>query len=140
MNMPCGNTAAEFEYDRRNQVNELSESQIAVEQMKQVQELAKSFLKGFTLTDTRRVNVFEGPTRVVKLMTITFGMRQVNDLVSERITEALCLGLYNDTEQSRFDIQKIIGDAAHEVAFEALDLESNPFVDLNDLKDALESL
>ena len=136
--MNCHASLDEINHDISQAQLERQGIATATEQMSQVSELAKSFLNGHSLTDLRRSYVFEGPTRVLKLLPVTFGMKQVADLVQEKITPELCLGLYRGEPKALFSVQKIVGDAAHEIAFDALNLESSPFLDYSELKEISE--
>lgn len=140
--MNCPATIAEREHDRTNQRNAIIEKQTARDQLAQVEALAKSFLSGHTLTDARTQWVFEGNTRVLKQLDVTFGMADIAGLVSDELRDKpeIFTRLLQGDPSAIFEIQKLIGDSAHEVAFDALNLELDPFVDYEVLKASAENL
>ncbi len=138
--MNCAISQAELNHDISQAQLEREGIAFALEQMTLVEDQAQSFLNNHTLTVRRMAIAFDctNGKPLKKLRDITFGMRQVANVVMEKITPELCLGIRNGEPQAFSDIQKIVGDAAHEVAFDALDLESNPFLNYKELKETAE--
>lgn len=138
--MNCRVAQDELNHDINLYQLEREANAIALEQMKLVEDQAKSFLNNHTLTVERATYSFDGINGATarKPRNITFGMKHVANLVMEKITPELCLGLHRGEPQALFSVQKIVGDAAHKVAFDALDLESGPFLTYEDLKEFAE--
>lgn len=101
-------------------------TKLAMDQLARVEQLAREISNGFSFTDVRNI---DGES-----VSLTFSMRNVADFISEQITPEICTGLMRGEPTTLFEIQKMIGDAALHVAFEALNLASNPFLDYDDLE------
>lgn len=131
----CRVRIEEEAYDRISANAEREAIATAVEQLQQVQEVARAILNGHAVIDTRMQRVFvkSAGSYQSEMRSVTFSMKQVADLFAEEITPALCIGLLRGEPSALFSAQKIIGDAAHEVAFDALNLWSSPFTDYSDL-------
>lgn len=88
---------------------------LAKEQMSLVKETAIKLLAGHTITAP------DGSA---------WSVSDVTDCFSETVTPEIMIKIMTG---DLFEAQKVIGDCAQQVAFWALDLESAPFLDLNDL-------
>lgn len=88
---------------------------LAKEQISRVKETAVKLLAGNTITAP------DG---------LAWSLSDITDCFSEKVTPEIMMQIMTGDP---FEAQKIIGDCAQQVAFWALDLESAPFLDLNDL-------
>lgn len=140
MNTACPVNLAESAYDRANTNAEREAIAVALEQMNRVEDTARSILNGHAIVDVRIVHDFDDETGlwVTKKVTCTFNMQSVSDEFVNGVTPALCLGLHRGEPEALFEAQKMIGDAAQAVAFDALNLWSDPFLDLDNLRKAAE--
>lgn len=140
--MNCPVATAELNNDLSQSELEREATAIALEQMTLVEDAAKRILSGHTIIDMRTSRIFNMLSGVheTKRSAVPFSMRSVADLVQEKITPALCLGLHRGEPQALFLAQKIVGDAAHEIAFDALNLWSSPFLDYDELKETAEQV
>lgn len=136
--MICSATAAELNNDHNQAQNNVTAFFTANEQMDQVNEMAKKLLAGFPYTITRAVSEWKNGHHTTVIRPLTFSMQHVSDLVSEKITPPLCAGLLRGEPSALSSVQQIINEAAQEVAFDALDLSSNPFIDYESLKQVAE--
>lgn len=140
--MNCPTSLAELNHDLHQAQLEREATAIALEQMTLVEDAAKRILSGHTIVDMRTSRIYNTLSGVheVKRSAVPFSMRSVADLVQEKITPELWLGIHRGEPQALFSVQKIVGDAAHEVAFDALVLESNPFLNYEELKEIVEQV
>ena len=138
--MNCATSQAEINHDLSQAQLEREGIAIALEQMTLVEDAAKRILSGHTIVDMRTSRIYNmrSGAHETKLSAVSFSMRSVADLVQEEITPELCLGLHRGEPQALFSAQKIVGEAAHEVAFDALNLWSDPFLDYAELKETAE--
>lgn len=137
MTQLCRVSQEEIAYDIAT-TNALREAiETAQDQLERVNDAAKAILSGHAIIDTRKLNVFikEKNAYEYQRVPVNFSMKNVADLVAEEITQELCHELLRGTPAALFQMQKIIGEAAHQVAFDALNLSSDPFIDLNDLRE-----
>lgn len=136
----CRASYDEEAYDRVNANAEREAIATAKEQLWRVNDAAKAILSGHAIIDTRQRNIHANKKGADEhqRVAVNFSMKNVADLFAEEITTALCVGLHRGEPSAVFAAQKLIGEAAHRVAFDALDLSSAPFVDFNDLKDTAE--
>lgn len=134
--MNCQASLAELNHDLSQQAFEREAFATAKEQLLHVEYVAKGLLAGHAIVDVRKVGaVVDG---VQKQVRITYSMKNVAEQVAEELTAQHCYELMRGTPKALFDMQKLIGEAAHVVAFDALNLWSSPFVDLNDLRETAE--
>lgn len=134
MNNPCSVTQALNTYIAIQDDAEVSQERLAKNQWERVQEVAKLILVGGTFTDRRYVRVWERTCFVAKQVDLTFSMKEVAEMCKECIDENIFIEFKDGKEAALFKLEKFIGEMAHEVAFDALDLQSSPFIDLESLK------
>ncbi len=134
--MNCAISQAELNHDISQAQLERKAIATALEQLASVNYVAKGLLAGHAIVDTRKVGaVVDG---VQKKVQITYSMKNVAEQVAEELTAEHCYELIRGTPKALFDMQKMIGEAAHVVAFDALNLWSSPFIDLSDLRETAE--
>lgn len=142
MNFPCRVTQELNDYEHSNSINELiriaRDHELAISQLERVQQTALGFMNNMNTIVTQRKNTFDSLERkyVVKDVQVVYGMEKVAERFCEGITASMVLGLLKGEPQALHKAQYLIGEAAHEIAFEALDLASNPFLDLEELRNA----
>lgn len=127
-------------YDFMSHLALRSQVALAKEQLSQVNSIADEILKGFPVNAVRKCRQFKKETNswVFEDMVVNFDLPKVVGLVSENLTVELCMALLNGSESSLKRMQSLIVEAAKELAFDALDLQSNPFIDLRDLREMAE--
>lgn len=140
MSYPDRVSVEEQAYDFASHLALRSQVALAKEQLTQVNSLADEILKGFPVNAVRKCRQFKKETNswVFEDMVVNFDLPKVVGLVSENLTVELCLDFLSSSPSSMARMQKLIREAAKEIAFDALDLESNPFLDLRDLREMAE--
>jgi hypothetical protein len=109
----------------------------AKELLQKVEAAARMLLNGVTLSTQR--TQYNG-AQVVGTYVANYSMRDVAGLFAEQIDEELCMGLMRGEPKTIFKSQRIIGDIAHQCAFEYLEDSSlHSFVDYQDLLDCAEN-
>ncbi len=138
--MNCATSQAELQNDVTHARQAVEAIATAMEQLANVNYVAKGLLAGHAIVDQRTKRVFVAAKGCYesKKVQVTFNMQSVKDVALEDITAAHIVELYKGTPKAIFDMQKLIGEAAHVVAFDALNLWSSPFLDLNDLRETAE--
>ena len=127
----CRIARAEIEYDLSHEKLQKFSESASIEQMAAVQETAKQLMLGGTITDTRKR--YNG-AQVVGEYQVTYSKQNIAAMFAEVVTEEIITELYLGTVKGIFDAQKLIGDCACEIAFDALNLWDSPFADYGDLK------
>lgn len=136
MNYQCATSQAEINHDQTQAQLAVEQFATAKEQLAQVNNLAKGFLTGQKFVDIRKVGaVVDGIQRQVQ---ITYSMKDVSEAAGAELSAQNCYELMRGTPKALFDMQRLIGEAAHTVAFDALNLWSEPYADLNELREAAE--
>jgi hypothetical protein len=130
----CRVSIEEAAYDRG--VTEFTEFKRAdaKELLQKVEAAARMLLNGVTLSTQR--TQYNG-AQVVGTYVANYSMRDVAGLFAEQIDEEFCIGLMRGEPKTIFKSQRIIGELAHQIAFEYLG--ESDFVDYQDLLDFAES-
>lgn len=122
--IPCAVSADLSLYlDQLERQANQSQTNLAKTQLAKVEDLARKFSSGFSFT-----------TQSADGQKLTYSMRDVADRFSESISPELCASILHGDQSSLTKAQEQILQASLEIAFEALGLESAPFLDYNDLE------
>jgi hypothetical protein len=131
----CRVSFEELQNDLRSIANAQTAANEAKEQLARVQEMARFLLSGNTFVDVRKK--YNG-SHVVGEITVQFTFKQIGDMVSEELKDDTLKKIYFNSPGGIFDLQRLIGECAQKVAFDALNLWGSPFTDFEDLKSAAE--
>ncbi len=132
MSAACLVSLAEIQNDRPH--NHSAARAEAAQQLRRVENMARHLLSGMDFIDVRRT--YRG-AEVVGEVQVKFCLNHVGDLVAEQLTDSLLQQIYKGDPQGIFLMQKLIGDCANQVAFDALNLHGD-YTDFADLKSAAE--
>lgn len=131
----CATSQAELNHDMWAAQATSSAVIEAKAQLTQVRAMANHLLSGKSFTDVRAK--YNGP-QVVGSYSVTYSFKNIGDLVSEELTDDLLKKLHAGDQSGIFEMQKLIGDCAHRIAFDALNLWGSPFTDYEDLRSTAE--
>jgi hypothetical protein len=134
----CAASIAEINHDIATSKNSVNEYFIAVEQMEKVSEAAKRILAGHSISAMRHTSRWDAKLEksLPAYERIKFCMDQVTVLFIERVTNEMLMGLTNPL--IILQMQKLVRECAEEVAFDALNFDSSPFIDVESLRAAAE--
>ena len=131
----CQVSFEELQNDLRSIANTKSAAIEAKEQLSRVQHMARHLLNGNSFIDVRKK--YNG-AQIVGEVAVEFSFKSIGDMVSEELKDEILKKIYFNNAGGIFDLQKLIGDCAQEVAFDALNLWGSPFTDYQDLRSAAE--
>ncbi len=127
MNAACLVSLAEIQNDRPHNSAARAE---AAQQLRRVENMARHLLSGMDFIDVRRT--YRG-AEVVGEVPCQFSWKNIGDLVSESMKDETLKAIYFGEQAGVNAMQKLIGDCAQEVAFDALNLWGD-YIDLTELK------
>lgn len=136
----CAVAIAERKHDEATALNSVTERRIAVRQLELVQDAASRIIAGHSYSAMRDSNRFDKELQksVPCRVEINFRMDHVTALVSERVTNEIYVGLFRGEPLALRQMQKLVRECAEEIAFDALGFDSEPFLDIDALRDAAE--
>lgn len=132
----CRVSLDEIQHDARMADLAASINRNAVDDLKKVEAAARMLMNGVAIFDMREV--WSGPV-LIERKPVRFTLSNVSDMVSEELSTDLVKQLYAGSQKGIFQMQKLIGDCAHKVAFDAMNLWGS-YSDYSDLVDAAEEL
>lgn len=131
----CRVSFDEVTNDLRSIANTQSAAIEAKEQLSRVQNMARHLLNGNSFIDVRKK--YNG-AQIVGEIAVEFSFKNIGDMVSEELKDDTLKKIYFNNAGGIFDLQRLIGDCAQKVAFDALNLWGSPFTDFEDLRSASE--
>jgi hypothetical protein len=131
----CRVTFDELQNDLHSIANTKSAAIEAKEQLSRVQNMARHLLNGNSFIDVRKK--YNG-AQIVGEIAVEFSFKNIGDMVSEELKDDTLKKIYFNNPGGIFDLQKLIGDCAQKIAFDALNLWGSPFTDFEDLRSASE--